>query len=132
MANAKLSSRLDARQNHLLNIVEDASSGEMDGAIDPDEWGIGEWKRDSNEIRYFSPHEEGHPLRYFGADKYMGEACPCQKGNEPACSFHYPNGHPSIAPQRKRPIVEPSQLQTKLDCAVCGGSVDFPCLKCIT
>jgi hypothetical protein len=131
MSIAKLSNRLDARQDSLRDIIEDSSTPAMDDVPNSDdEWAVGEWKRDSTERRYFSPHEEGHPLRYFGAEKYKGGVCPCQKGNEPACSFHYPNGHPSISLQHRRPESENSRLQENLDCTVCGGSIEFPCLKC--
>ena len=134
MSNAKLSNRLDARQNNLLDILDDTSMPTsmptMHGLTEPeDEWAVGEGRQRSMEVRYFSPFEECHPLRYFGAEKYEG-ACPCQKMQESLCSFHYPNGHPSDALQNRPRCAGPSGPRWNTDCSVCGGSVDFPCLKC--
>jgi hypothetical protein len=130
----KLSQRLEIQQHRSRNLIEDEQayvSGvteEVDEEDGGDDWLLPESAKPSDERRYFSHSDEGHPLRFFGAEKCDGRPCPCIKQNSSACSFHYPNGHPEhtvvLPTQNQQPPGPPSVVT----CGVC--TAEFPCLVC--
>lgn len=135
----KLSQRLEIQQHRSRNLMEDEQayvSGvteevdeeEVDEEAGGEDWLLPESAKPSDERRYFSHSDERHPLRFFGAEKYDGRACPCIKQNPSACSFHYPNGHPKhtgvLPTQNQQPRGPPSVVT----CSVC--TAEFPCLEC--